>query len=252
MNATKSTKSERSRVKSRLQGTLDSSDIDKLVAEVSLMESVKHENVVSYMGSAVVGGYIAIVMEYLSGGSLQGLLEEFGSFSSQVAALRRYVIDIVLGLTFLHQQGIVHRDLKPHNVLLTIEGQCKLADFGASGRLSELAAAGKRGGFALAGTPLYMSPEAANGEAKEPADVWSLGVMLCQLWCGELPYDLSGGLNITFFIRRLARDKDFAPSLPADLNDDLRRMIQGCLKKDPDARPSAEQLQNEPFLLTQE
>ena len=74
--------------------------------------------------------------------------------------------------------------MKPHNVLMLVDGQCKLADFGASAGLSQLAKSNQ----GVIGTPLYMAPEACIGQACKASDVWGVGVILCQLFTGKVPY----------------------------------------------------------------
>merc|ERR1712118_441329 len=98
------------------------------------MLQLRHDNVVSFLGSAVAAGYVLIVMEYCSGGSLMGILTRFGVLP--LPSVRRYTRDMLKGMEFLHGKDIIHRDLKPHNVLVKIEGLAKLADFGASAELS--------------------------------------------------------------------------------------------------------------------
>ena len=140
---------------------------NEAISEVGMLSQLRHENIVSYLSSTICGKYIAIVMEYMSGGSLADLIERFTHLplSSSV----RYLKDILRGLKFLHSQNIVHRDIKPHNVLLLIDGQCKLADFGASQHMQLV-----KGGEDIVGTPLYMAPEACRGHAVKASDIWGM------------------------------------------------------------------------------
>jgi serine/threonine protein kinase len=88
-----------------------------VLREVALLCALRHPNVVSCFGCAVVNGEeVVLAMEYVSGGSLQGLIEQFGVVP--VAAVQRYLKDVLCGLCFLHEKS--HRDVKPANVLLHI------------------------------------------------------------------------------------------------------------------------------------
>eukprot|EP00756_Hemistasia_phaeocysticola_P007771 Hpha_TRINITY_DN14393_c0_g2::TRINITY_DN14393_c0_g2_i1::g.86434::m.86434 len=227
----------------RAQGNqgITQEELQNLVQEVSLMTKLRHESIVWYLASAVVSRNIVIVMEYLPGGSLSGVLSEFGAL--QLGPARRYIADILDGLAFLHGEGIVHRDLKPANVLLTIEGQCKLADFGASG---ELASKTQQGG--IAGTPLYMAPEAVR-RAIKVSDIWSLGITVIQLIHGHLPYEIpETGFNPIFFMRRLERG-ELSPEVPDTLPHDVRLFVEECIQRDPEKRPTAEVLLGHEFLV---
>eukprot|EP01062_Namystynia_karyoxenos_P052622 TRINITY_DN4220_c0_g4_i1.p1 TRINITY_DN4220_c0_g4~~TRINITY_DN4220_c0_g4_i1.p1 ORF type:complete len:1658 (+),score=475.71 TRINITY_DN4220_c0_g4_i1:109-4974(+) len=216
-------------------------EVGALVQEVDLMTKLRHDNIVWYLGSGVVGRCIVIVMEYLPGGSLMGLVGEFGAI--KIGPARRYIADMLDGLAFLHQQGIVHRDLKPANVLLTIEGQCKLADFGASGELASKSVIG-----GIAGTPLYMAPEAVR-QAGKPSDMWSLGITVIQILTGRLPYDIpEGGFNAMGFMRRLERG-EVVPKLPPTLQPAVAALVRGCLCHEAGARPTADELLQHEFLV---
>ena len=74
--------------------------------------------------------------------------------------------------------------MKPHNVLLLVDGQCKLADFGASAGLAQLAKSNQ----GVIGTPLYMAPEACKGAACKASDIWGAGIIISQLFSGKVPY----------------------------------------------------------------
>eukprot|EP01062_Namystynia_karyoxenos_P072754 TRINITY_DN691_c0_g4_i1.p1 TRINITY_DN691_c0_g4~~TRINITY_DN691_c0_g4_i1.p1 ORF type:complete len:1619 (+),score=343.99 TRINITY_DN691_c0_g4_i1:486-4859(+) len=223
------------------------SHIDELLTEVALMQSLRHENVVAYLASALVDSHVAIIMEYLSGGSLYAVLREFGGQVIPVTSVQRYVRDIVRGLAFLHSHGIVHRDMKPHNVLLGIDGQCKLADFGASAKLSQLATTSQ----GIIGTPMYMAPEQCRGQATQASDIWSLGVVLCQVCSGRVPYEFSDEVpfNPQAFMFRLGRNPDYGPELPGELPPECRGFARACLQRDPTCRPTAAALLSDPFLL---
>merc|ERR1712070_637479 len=107
------------------------------------MTQLRHDNIVQYLGCAVVETFVLIVMEYIPGGSLQGVMSQFGKELPQTS-IQRFTRDVVEGLCYIHKNKVVHRDLEPANVLITHEGQCKLSDFGASAELKKTAAAGRK------------------------------------------------------------------------------------------------------------
>ncbi|KAJ9441183.1 hypothetical protein DIPPA_17863 [Diplonema papillatum] len=220
--------------------------IDGLVSEVSLMENLRHENIVSYLGSTVVSGHIFIVMEYLSGGSLADVLQQFDTMLPK-SSIVRYITDILRGLCFLHRNKIIHRDMKPQNILVLTTGECKLADFGASAELGALAETNQ----GLIGTPLYMAPEACSGAACQASDVWSLGIIVCQLYTGQVPYSFvnSNEFNPHGFMYKLSSTADFSPTIPPSLPTLAQAFVEACFERDPNERASANALQSHPFIL---
>eukprot|EP01062_Namystynia_karyoxenos_P049602 TRINITY_DN3802_c0_g1_i1.p2 TRINITY_DN3802_c0_g1~~TRINITY_DN3802_c0_g1_i1.p2 ORF type:complete len:366 (+),score=116.81 TRINITY_DN3802_c0_g1_i1:240-1337(+) len=223
--------------------------LDTLLREVALMSALKHENIVHYLGSALCCEHVVVAMEYVPGGSLHILL---GAFDRDLprTSVQRYLRDVLRGLSFLHHRGVVHRDLKPHNVLVTAEGAGKLADFGASGELHIILAAGAKGAGVF-GTPHYMAPEACRGTAGKPADVWSVGIMLCELLTGKLPWDHIEACSPMVFIQRLAETEDMRPNL-GHLSElpVARSFAEECLRRNPEDRPNAMTLQEHAFILS--
>jgi len=231
--------------KSRLRpgkGGAGTDKIDELLAEVKLMRDLRHDNIVCVMSSAVVRQSVVIVMEFVPGGSLQAVLEQFGPLPEP--SLKRYTRDILRGLLFLHENEVVHRDLKPANVLLQIDGECKLADFGAA---AELSAATQQKNL---GTPLYMAPEAARGEVERASDIWSLGITLYHLAAGNLPWDNVGGEGMVTFMRRLAKSEEMVPEVTTEKvgRKVVADFISVMLLRDPDHRPDASRLLVHQFL----
>ena len=102
--------------------------------EVSLMRDLRHPNIVRYLGVDSSDAALAIFLEYVSGGSLRSLLDRFGKLEQ--AVVRLYSRQILFGLEYLHGHNIAHRDVKAANVLVSNDGNVKLADFGASKRFA--------------------------------------------------------------------------------------------------------------------
>eukprot|EP01065_Artemidia_motanka_P033173 TRINITY_DN4013_c0_g1_i2.p1 TRINITY_DN4013_c0_g1~~TRINITY_DN4013_c0_g1_i2.p1 ORF type:complete len:1227 (+),score=337.45 TRINITY_DN4013_c0_g1_i2:103-3681(+) len=224
--------------------TIARKQVSEMVQEVSLMTSLRHDNVVQCLGCAVEASHVLIIMEYLPGGSVGGVLQQY-SGKLPLSCIKRFVRDIVSGLKFIHSNQIVHRDLKPANVLLTIEGQCKLADFGASAELKQVAPEHERG--QMVGTPMYMAPEQAGGHACTASDIWSLGIILCELFTGQQPWGKVG--HPIAFAARLAETPDLVPELPDDLTSEARDLAEKCLRWRQENRPSARKLSDHHFII---
>ncbi|CAJ1011822.1 Protein kinase domain/Protein tyrosine kinase, putative [Leishmania naiffi] len=163
-------------------------EVNAIVDEVRLFANLHHENVVQYLSLYVSDAYVIEIMEFVPGGSLHTLLKSFGSL--QPESVRRYLRDIARGLSYLHAANIVHCDIKPHNVLLAMDGQCKLSDFGSAiaratssiGKIDDV--------IEMRGAPGYMAPEVARGDVSTmKSDVYSLGITILELLTGKLPWD---------------------------------------------------------------
>ena len=200
--------------------------------------SLSHPNIVQVYdaGEGKYEGREAsyIVMEYVPGGDLKALIDRRGSLSG--GELLR-LSEVAAGLTHAHERGVIHRDVKPHNILLDENGRPKISDFGIA-RALDATHATRTGSYL--GTALYSSPEQLKGERVTPkSDVYSLGATLYHAATGQPPFV---GAPIEIASQHVSRK----PTPPCELNDAvspaLEALILDCMKKDPDARPSADEV----------
>jgi eukaryotic-like serine/threonine-protein kinase len=171
-------------------------------------------------------------MEYVPGGDLKDLMDRKGALSGGDLAR---LSDAAAGLAHAHNRGVIHRDIKPHNILLDENGRPKLSDFGIARALDATVAT--RSGSYL-GTALYSPPEQLKGEKVTPkSDVYSLGVTLYHAATGQPPFV---GAPIEIASQHVTKD----PAPPREVNDavnpSLEALILDCMNKDPDARPTAD------------
>jgi hypothetical protein len=124
-----------------------------LQKEIAILSTLSHPNIISYIGAEYVDGTLRIFLELADERSMKDAIDEFGPLNESL--LRRYTLDIVTGLDYLHSKQIIHRDLKPKNLLLD-KGVVKLADFGCSTYLmiGEGCSSGHHG--TMIGTTIYM------------------------------------------------------------------------------------------------
>jgi serine/threonine protein kinase len=211
---------------------------EEMLKEIRLLSTFRHDNIVAYLGSAVVSKSLLIVMEYVSCGSLAFILSHFGKLPS--SSVSQYSRHILRGLIYLHSHDVVHRDIKPANLLLDESGRCKLTDFGTADRFTTMKTD-------IKGTPMYMSPEALQGKTVKASDIWSFGLTIMELLTGSTPWD-TGGCPNPFYIMNMIIATDVLPDfshLPAVADG----FIRSCVTRDPLKRPTAEQLVENPFLL---
>jgi tRNA A-37 threonylcarbamoyl transferase component Bud32 len=175
-----------------------------------------------------------IVMEYILGGDLKELIDKRDALSG--GDLTK-LSGVAAGLAHAHERGVIHRDIKPHNILLDENGRPKLADFGIA-RAFDATTATRTGSYL--GTALYSSPEQLQGHKITPkSDVYSLGVTLYHAATGQTPFI---GSPIEVANQHVSKE----PTPPRELNDAvspaLDALILECLRKDPDSRPTADEV----------
>ncbi len=176
-----------------------------------------------------------IVMEYVPGGDLKALIDERGPLSN--AELARLGARVSSGLALAHEKGIIHRDIKPHNILIDAYGHPKLTDFGIA-RALDATEATRTGSYL--GTALYSSPEQLRGEKITPkSDIYSLGITLYQTAAGEPPFT---GPPIAVASQHVNRMPAMPSVLGARLSGEVETLILDCVQKDPDLRPTAEEI----------
>jgi serine/threonine-protein kinase len=176
-----------------------------------------------------------IVMEYIPGGDLKGLINSRGRLSG--AELARLGEEVCAGLAHAHKRSVIHRDIKPHNILLDENGHAKVTDFGIARALDEATQATSTGSFL--GTALYSSPEQLQGQKATPkSDVYSLGATLYQAATGVPPFSGSSSLEIAS--QHVSKTPVPCRERGADVSKDLDTLILACLAKNPAERPTAE------------
>lgn len=155
--------------------------VERLRREASACAMLRSEHIVQVYNLDDLDGAPAIVMEFVEGESLKDYLARSGERSEAFA--RTVAISVLSGLAQAHRQGIIHRDIKPGNILITRGGAVRITDFGLA---SLLASPGLTVEGVLVGTPAYMSPEQARGEALDHrTDLFSLGITLVEILSGK-------------------------------------------------------------------
>lgn len=232
--------------------------IERLLREASIAGRLGTPYVVETLDAGRLDdGSAYVLMELLSGRSLQSLLEAEGRLSQKrVASL---ACQIAEGISIAHAAGIVHRDLKPENLFVIDDGdgreRIKILDFGISKFLEGAAATNSkltREGTVL-GTPFYMAPEQASGrEVDGRSDVWSLGVIMYEALTGRLPFE--GTTVGELFIQIGAGHYPPLEHRRTDLDPAFIAVVAGTLRANPAQRyPSAEALRREllPFAASE-
>ena len=206
---------------------------ERFEREVAIAARLSHPHILPLFDSGEAAGVLYYVMPFVSGESLRARLRTQGALPVDEAL--RIAVDVAGALAYAHAQGIVHRDVKPENVMLH-EGEAMVTDFGIAKALSVAGEALTRTGL-IVGTPAYMSPEQAAGDAVDGrSDVYSLACVLFELLTGRPPFE---GSTLAVLTRRLAEPAPSARTRRADLPEPIDRVVAEALVGLPGARPSA-------------
>ncbi len=202
---------------------------ERFTSEVRVARQVAHPNVCRVYDIGTIDGRIFYTMEFVDGEDLASLLRRIGRLPQEMGI--EIARQLCAGLAAIHDRGILHRDLKPANVMLEGRGRVRITDFGLSGEIDGIAA-----GEARAGTPAYMAPEQLEGrEATVKSDIYSLGLMLYELFTGKRVFEAAS-------IAELSRaHREGTPASPSTILPDfdpvIERVIERCLDREPSKRP---------------
>ena len=206
--------------------------IDAFLKERDTLERVDSPHVVRLRDMVTEGETLGLVMDYVGGGDLADVIRKQGTLAPGLVA--SYGAAIASGLSAIHTAGLVHRDVKPANILMDDSSAPRVADFGVARICDSAISTRSTGGGA--GTPLYMSPEAADGLPAAPSmDIYSLGAMLYEMCCGVPPFT---GAPTALLKSHMMMN----PGRPEGVPDVLWDLIGRMMSKDPAARPTADQV----------
>eukprot|EP00968_Pinguiococcus_pyrenoidosus_P024391 scaffold4635_cov267-Pinguiococcus_pyrenoidosus.AAC.14 len=234
---------------------------DQLQREISAMKTLSHENIVELKHvnldaryPLVSGGEAPaalLVLEYASGGELFDFMMHTGPFSEEVA--RTYFRQLTSALNLCHESGIYHRDIKPENLLMSGRFQLKLADFG----LSAIQEEDDVGLVTECGTRAYMAPEvmASSTYHGSPADLWSAGVVLFIMLCGNPPLQVANDTDWWF---RKLRDGNYRAFWNAhernpavQFSPQAKKFLESIFVADPEKRATIEEIIDHPWYCGQ-
>jgi serine/threonine protein kinase len=211
--------------------------VDRFFSEAKAVNLIRHESIVNVLDLATLpDGRPYIVMEYLDGSPLAGIIEQAQRSHSPIplGGLARLVAEVLDALGAAHSKGIVHRDLKPDNIYVTPSGRPKVLDFGIAKLQPELGGSATHTG-SLLGTPHYMSPEQASGRAVDArADIYAIGVILFE--CATLHKPFVADSLFDLLRKHVEAPPPSPRAIRRDMPESLEHVIYTALAKLPEQR----------------
>ena len=222
--------------------------VSALDQEIDTMQHLEHPNIVQYLGCERKEYSISIFLEYISGGSVGSCLRKHGKFEENlVSSLTRQTLD---GLAYLHTEGVLHRDLKADNILLDIDGTCKISDFGISKKTDNIY--GNDITNSMQGSVFWMAPEVIRSQGQgysAKVDIWSLGCVVLEMFAGRRPWSKEEAIGAIYKLGSLNQ----APPIPDDVSSTISAAAVGfmldCFTIDPSDRPTAATLKEHQFCV---
>ena len=227
------------------------SRISLIDREAHIMRQLKHANIVEFYGYQRSTKYrtLCILMELVAGNSIDYIYNKNGSFSEKL--IRKYTRQIMLALEFAHKRKVIHRDIKGKNILISNNGDIKLADFG-SAKLADTTLGRNKFTPSLNYnyTPLWTAPEVLHGDYDDKIDIWSVGCVIIEMSTAKQPWHEMNFENPFAALYHIGQPDNY-PSYPSSLSKLCQDFIKLCLTRDPSKRCSASELLRHKFLDNQ-
>ena len=238
----------------------NSENMKKIKYETNLMKKLNHPNITKILELFEDKEYILIIMEYINGGNLFSFLKKHRKVSEKTAKL--LYRQIILGIKYMHEQGIVHRDIKLENILIDLNNNIKICDFGIGRVLSSPA----QPLFDQCGTPMYIAPEILlcskeKGYKGFPVDIWSSGIVLYILLSGTLPFSFKNSSESISESNESKIDEENnnstelqysiinkEPKKIENISKEGEDLLKKILKKNPEKRITCEEILNHPWM----
>ncbi|XP_004084258.1 serine/threonine-protein kinase 10 isoform X1 [Oryzias latipes] len=226
--------------------TKSEEELEDYMVEIDILAKCDHEYIVKLLDAFYYENKLWIMIEFCPGGAMDANMLELdrGLTEPQIRVVCRQMLE---ALVYLHSMKIIHRDLKAGNILLTLDGTIKLADFGVSAKNTKTLQ--RRDSFI--GTPYWMAPEVVMCETMKDtpydykADIWSLGITLIELAQIEPPHH---ELNPMRVMLKIAKSEPPTLDEPYKWSNDFNNFLRTALDKNQETRPTAAQLLEHPFV----
>ncbi|CAM4588826.1 serine/threonine-protein kinase 10 isoform X1 [Lepidochelys kempii] len=226
--------------------TKNDEELEDYMVEIEILATCDHPYIVKLLGAFYHDSKLWIMIEFCPGGAVDAVMLELdrGLTEPQIQVICRQMLE---ALVYLHSKKIIHRDLKAGNVLLTQDGDIKLADFGVSAK--NIKTLQRRDSFI--GTPYWMAPEVVMCETMKDtpydykADIWSLGITLIEMAQIEPPHH---ELNPMRVLLKIAKSDPPTLNCPSKWSPEFKDFLKTALDKNPETRPSAAQLLEHSFV----
>jgi serine/threonine protein kinase len=212
--------------------------------EIGMMQMSKHPNIIECYEAYTYNKKIYIILEPMQCSLTELLRDTWGRIPEELISF--ICREILQALLWMHSKFRIHRDVKSDNILINLEGDIKLGDFGFCAQLTS----DKYTRYTFVGTPCWMAPElVANLGYGMKVDIWALGIIILELTEGNPPYVAENPMNSMLKITSMP-----APRLrsKSKWSKNLRNFLTSCLQKDPEERSSSEDLMKHPFITSYE
>lgn len=226
--------------------TKSEEELEDYMVEIDILASCDHPNIVKLLDAFYYENNLWILIEFCAGGAVDAVMLELERplTESQIQVVCKQTLE---ALNYLHDNKIIHRDLKAGNILFTLDGDIKLADFGVSAKNTRTIQ--RRDSFI--GTPYWMAPEVVMCETSKDrpydykADVWSLGITLIEMAEIEPPHH---ELNPMRVLLKIAKSEPPTLAQPSKWSSNFKDFLKKCLEKNVDSRWTTSQLLQHPFV----
>ena len=214
---------------------------EKIRKETNLMRNLRHPSITKILEMFESEKYVLIIMEYISGGNLQSFVKKRRKLNEKTAKI--LFKQIMEGIKYIHSKNIVHRDIKLENILIDLNNNIKICDFGVSKRIHSNSILEDQ-----CGTPVYMAPEIIKNEGYKgfPVDIWSAGVSLYLMLSGNIPFNKTSKHTLQEDIL----NSTYPPI--TGISNEADDLLRGLLDKNPSTRLTVDEVLVHPWLRDEE